>query len=88
MKIKHIKFKISAGATYNCGKCKEKVRGKEGFVEIYYVYDYGMYSNNTKIRICWKCFSEFQEECNSDREGREEKYTKLIKRRMAEELGK
>ncbi len=89
MKITHIKFKVSAGTSWNCHKCKKKVRGQDGFIEQLIDDDYGWSSlNHTIVRICWNCFQEFLEQCSLDRKLRKENYRELEKKAIIRNLEK
>ncbi len=86
MKIKSIKFKVTAGRKLKCNKCKKNLYGEEGFVHIVSGNDYGYWGGSENIRICWNCITEFLKEAEEERRYSKANFQELVKRNIIRNL--
>lgn len=86
MKIKSIKFKVTASKKLKCHKCKKELYGEEGFMHIYQKGDYGFYQSVDNVRICWNCLMNFLKEAEEDRLYRTANFQELVKKNIIRHL--
>jgi len=86
MKIKNIKFKITASKKWKCHYCKKGLYGDNGFMHFICEGDYGYYQNVDNIRICWNCLMNFLEEAKNERGDRKERFQELVKKNIIRHL--
>ena len=86
MKIKNIKFKVTASKKLKCNKCKKNLYGEEGFIHIKQEGDYGFYQSVDNVRICWNCVVEFLKEAEEERIYGKANFQELVKRNIVRHL--
>jgi DNA-directed RNA polymerase subunit RPC12/RpoP len=82
-----IKFKLTTRKYLKCHRCKERINGKEGFVENNFING-GRYDEVTRLFFCLKCWDNLTEEIKADRSNKEENYKTLLKKQILRKLNK
>ena len=86
MRIKNIKFKVTASRKLKCHFCKKDLYGEEGFIHIEHKVDFGGDNGLTHTRICWNCLMNFLKKAEKDRADKKEMFAKLVKKNIIRHL--
>jgi len=86
MKIKNIKFKVTASKKLKCHYCKKDLYGEEGFIHIKHKVDSGWDNGVNHTRICWNCLRNFLKEAEEERIYRKANFQELVKKNILRHL--
>ena len=84
--FKGIKFKVTASKKLKCNICGKNLYGKNGFVDIALKGSNEDFYTNIHKRICIDCFNKIMKQVEQDRENKEEKFNKLLRRNILRNL--
>ena len=86
MRIKNIKFKVTASKQLKCHNCKKDLYGENGFIHIKHEVDSGWGNGLKHTRICWNCLTNFLKEAEEERMYRKANFQELVKQNIIRHL--